>query len=187
MAPERYCYAFEEGDGKNKHLLGGKGAGLCSMTQIGLPVPPGFVITTKANVDYLESGGHFPEGLMDEVHEYLEALEKKTGKGFGNPENPLLVSVRSGSALSMPGMMDTILNLGFNDETVKGFINLTQNDRFVYDAYRRFLQLFGKIGWASRMSISTKFLTRSKKNIMPVWTRNLTPKPWPKSAIGSRT
>ncbi|MBM4287697.1 MAG: pyruvate, phosphate dikinase [Deltaproteobacteria bacterium] len=146
MAPERYCYAFEEGDGKNKHLLGGKGAGLCTMTQIGLPVPPGFVITTKANVDYLESEGKFPEGLMDEVHEYMEALEKKTGKGFGNPENPLLVSVRSGSALSMPGMMDTILNLGLNDETLKGLINLTQNDRFVYDAYRRFLQLFGKIG-----------------------------------------
>ena len=146
MAPERYCYAFEEGDGKNKHLLGGKGAGLCTMTQIGLPVPPGFVITTKANVDFLESGGSFPEGLMDEVHEYMEALEKKTGKGFGNPENPLLISVRSGSALSMPGMMDTILNLGLNDETVKGFIALTQNDRFVYDAYRRFLQLFGKIG-----------------------------------------
>ena len=146
MAPERYCYAFEEGDGKNKHLLGGKGAGLCTMTQIGLPVPPGFVITTKANVDFLESGGSFPEGLMDEVHNYMEALEKKTGKGFGNPENPLLISVRSGSALSMPGMMDTILNLGLNDETVKGFIALTQNDRFVYDAYRRFLQLFGKIG-----------------------------------------
>ena len=146
MAPERYCYAFEEGDGKNKHLLGGKGAGLCTMTQIGLPVPPGFVITTKANVDYLESGGNFPEGLMDEVHEYLEALEKKTGKGFGNPENPLLVSVRSGSALSMPGMMDTILNLGLNDDTAQGMIALTQNERFVYDAYRRFLQLFGKIG-----------------------------------------
>ncbi|HAY23125.1 MAG TPA: pyruvate, phosphate dikinase, partial [Desulfobacterales bacterium] len=146
MAPERYCYAFEEGDGKNKHLLGGKGAGLCTMTQIGLPVPPGFVITTKANVDYLESGGQFPEGLMDEVHEYMEALEKKTDKGFGNPENPLLISVRSGSALSMPGMMDTILNLGLNDETVPGFIKLTQNERFVYDAYRRFLQLFGKIG-----------------------------------------
>ncbi len=146
MAPERYCYAFEEGDGKNKHLLGGKGAGLCTMTQIGLPVPPGFVITTKANVDYLESGGTFPQGLMDEVHGYMEALEKKTGKGFGNPENPLLVSVRSGSALSMPGMMDTILNLGLNDETAKGMIALTQNERFVYDAYRRFLQLFGKIG-----------------------------------------
>ncbi len=143
---KRYCYAFEEGDGTNKKLLGGKGAGLCSMTQIGLPVPPGFVITTEANVDYLEQGEHFPDGLMDEVHEYMEALEKKTGKGFGDPTKPLLVSVRSGSALSMPGMMDTILNLGLNDETVKGLIKLTGDERFVYDAYRRFLQLFGKIG-----------------------------------------
>mgnify|MGYP005839750599 FL=1 len=141
----RYCYAFEEGDGTNKKLLGGKGAGLCSMTQIGLPVPPGFVITTEANVDYLEHN-QFPEGLMDEVHEYMEELEKKTGKGFGDPNKPLLVSVRSGSALSMPGMMDTILNLGLNDETVKGLAALTKNERFVYDAYRRFLQLFGKIG-----------------------------------------
>ncbi|MBM4273307.1 MAG: pyruvate, phosphate dikinase [Deltaproteobacteria bacterium] len=143
---KRYCYAFEEGDGTNKKLLGGKGAGLCSMTQIGLPVPPGFVITTEANIEYLEQGEHFPEGLMDEVHEYMEALEKKTGKGFGDPNKPLLVSVRSGSALSMPGMMDTILNLGLNDETAKGMIALTQNERFVQDAYRRFLQLFGKIG-----------------------------------------
>ncbi|MFZ2086942.1 MAG: pyruvate, phosphate dikinase, partial [Desulfobaccales bacterium] len=142
---KRYCYAFEEGDGINKKLLGGKGAGLCSMTQIGLPVPPGFVITTEANVDYLEHD-KFPEGLMDEVHEYMEALEKKTAKGFGDPAKPLLVSVRSGSALSMPGMMDTILNLGLNDETVKGLIKLTGDERFVYDAYRRFLQLFGKIG-----------------------------------------
>jgi len=144
--PKRYCFAFEEGDGTNKKLLGGKGAGLCTMTQIGLPVPPGFVITTEANVDYLDQGSHFPEGLMDEVHEYMEALEKKTGKGFGDPDKPLLVSVRSGSALSMPGMMDTILNLGLTDETVKGLIVLTKNERFVYDAYRRFLQLFGKIG-----------------------------------------
>ncbi|MFW6126689.1 MAG: pyruvate, phosphate dikinase [Thermodesulfobacteriota bacterium] len=141
----RYCYAFEEGDGTNKKLLGGKGAGLCTMTQIGLPVPPGFVITTEANVDYLEQN-RFPEGLMDEVHEYMEELEKKTGKGFGDPDKPLLVSVRSGSALSMPGMMDTILNLGLNDDTVKGLAALTKNERFVYDAYRRFLQLFGKIG-----------------------------------------
>ncbi|MEJ2672660.1 MAG: pyruvate, phosphate dikinase [Deltaproteobacteria bacterium] len=142
---KRYCYAFEEGDGTNKKLLGGKGAGLCTMTQIGLPVPPGFVITTEANIEYLEEGDHFPAGLMDEVHEYMEALEKKTGKGFGDPANPLLVSVRSGSALSMPGMMDTILNLGLNDETAKGMIALTKNERFVQDAYRRFLQLFGKI------------------------------------------
>jgi pyruvate,orthophosphate dikinase len=145
-ATKRYCYAFEEGDGKNKKLLGGKGAGLCTMTQIGLPVPPGFVITTEANIEYLEGGDKFPNGLMDEVHEFMEALEKKTGKGFGDPSKPLLVSVRSGSALSMPGMMDTILNLGLNDETAKGMISLTKNERFVQDAYRRFLQLFGKIG-----------------------------------------
>jgi pyruvate, orthophosphate dikinase len=143
---KRYCYAFEEGEGTNKKLLGGKGAGLCSMTQIGLPVPPGFVITTEANIEYLEEGDKFPAGLMDEVHQYMEALEKQTGKGFGDPGKPLLVSVRSGSALSMPGMMDTILNLGLNDETVKGMIALTKNERFVQDAYRRFLQLFGKIG-----------------------------------------
>jgi pyruvate,orthophosphate dikinase len=145
-AKRRYCYAFEEGEGTNKKLLGGKGAGLCSMTQIGLPVPPGFVITTEANIEYLEQGDKFPPGLMDEVHQYMEALEQKTGKGFGDPAKPLLVSVRSGSALSMPGMMDTILNLGLNDETVKGMIALTKNERFVQDAYRRFLQLFGKIG-----------------------------------------
>jgi pyruvate, orthophosphate dikinase len=143
---KRYCYAFEEGDGTNKKLLGGKGAGLCTMTQIGLPVPPGFTITTEANVDYFEHGDQFPDNLMNEVHEFMEALEKKTGKGFGDPKNPLLISVRSGSALSMPGMMDTILNLGLNDETVQGMCALTKNERFVYDAYRRFLQLFGKIG-----------------------------------------
>ena len=143
---KRYCYAFEEGDGTNKKLLGGKGAGLCTMTQIGLPVPPGFCITTDANLDYFAQGSQFPEGLMDEVHDYMSALEAKTGKGFGDPAKPLLISVRSGSALSMPGMMDTILNLGLNDETAKGMIELTQNERFVNDAYRRFLQLFGKIG-----------------------------------------
>ncbi|MFH1596326.1 MAG: pyruvate, phosphate dikinase [Pseudomonadota bacterium] len=145
-AKKRYCYAFEEGDGTDKKLLGGKGAGLCTMTQIGLAVPPGFVITTEANLDYFAQGSHFPQGLMDEVHDYMSALEAKTGKGFGDPKNPLLISVRSGSALSMPGMMDTILNLGLSDETAKGMIALTQNERFVNDAYRRFLQLFGKIG-----------------------------------------
>ena len=137
MGKKRYCFAFEEGDGKNKKLLGGKGAGLCAMTQIGLPVPPGLVITTEANVDYFDQGSHFPEGLMDEVHEFMGALENKTGKGFGDPSKPLLVSVRSGSALSMLGMMDTILNLGLNDETVKGLVKLTGDERFVNDAYRR--------------------------------------------------
>jgi pyruvate,orthophosphate dikinase len=145
MARRRYCYAFEEGDGKNKQLLGGKGANLCEMTQIGLPVPPGFVISTEACVEYYTAGERLPEGLMEEVRKHMQALEAKTGKDFGNPANPLLVSVRSGSALSMPGMMDTILNLGLNDDTARGLMALTGNERFVYDAYRRLLQLFGKI------------------------------------------
>jgi pyruvate,orthophosphate dikinase len=146
LAERRYCYAFEEGDGTNKQLLGGKGSGLCTMTQIKLPVPPGFVITTEANLEYFDQGSRMPEGLVDEVHRYMADLEAKTGKKFGDPTNPLLVSVRSGSALSMPGMMDTILNLGLNDETAKGLVGLTKDERFVNDTYRRFLQLFGKIG-----------------------------------------
>jgi pyruvate,orthophosphate dikinase len=112
---------------------------------------------------------------MDEVHEYLEALEKKTGKGFGNPENPLLVSVRSGSALSMPGMMDTILNLGLNDETVKGFIALTQNDR-LFTMPIAFCSFSARSAWAFKMSILTRYLRRSRKNITPMWIPNLTPR-----------
>ncbi|MDD5240405.1 MAG: pyruvate, phosphate dikinase [Sulfuricella sp.] len=144
MSKKKYVYAFEEGDGKNKMLLGGKGANLCEMTQIGLDVPPGFVITTDACLAYLDKN-HLPAGLMDEIRTHITALEKKTGKGFGNAANPLLVSVRSGSAMSMPGMMDTILNLGLNEETLQGLIKLTGNPRFGYDAYRRFIQLYGKI------------------------------------------
>ncbi len=138
-------YAFEEGDGKNKMLLGGKGANLCEMTQIGLNVPPGFVITTEACLAHLDDMEHLPEGVMEEVTEHMAALEKKTGKIFGDPENPLLVSVRSGSAMSMPGMMDTILNLGLNSKTLMGLIEHTSNERFAYDSYRRFIQLFGKV------------------------------------------
>ena len=140
----RYVYSFEEGDGKNRLLLGGKGANLCEMTQIGLNVPPGFTITTDACHAYLEKN-QLPAGLMDEIRSYMTALEKKTGKGFGDSKNPLLISVRSGSAMSMPGMMDTILNLGLNDVSLKGLIGQTGNERFAYDAYRRFIQLFGKI------------------------------------------
>jgi pyruvate,orthophosphate dikinase len=140
----KYVYAFEEGDGKNKHLLGGKGANLCEMTQIGLNVPPGFVITTDACLKYLETKS-LPAGLMEEVGFHLRRLEQKTGKDFGSPTNPLLVSVRSGSAMSMPGMMDTILNLGLNRDTLQGLIQQTRNERFGYDAYRRFIQLFGKV------------------------------------------
>jgi pyruvate,orthophosphate dikinase len=143
---KKWVYAFEEGDGKNKHLLGGKGANLCEMTQIGLNVPPGFVITTEACLSYLaHADRELPEGLMDEVRSHMAALEKKTGKGFGSASDPLLVSVRSGSAMSMPGMMDTILNLGLNQATLAGLIQQTRNERFGYDAYRRFIQLFGKV------------------------------------------
>ncbi|MBW2095617.1 MAG: pyruvate, phosphate dikinase, partial [Deltaproteobacteria bacterium] len=147
MNDKKYVYAFEEGDGKNKKLLGGKGANLCQMTQIGLPVPPGFVITTEACLAYLgqKKKGLTP-ALMEQIREAMVNLEKKTGKGFGDPGDPLLISVRSGAAISMPGMMDTILNLGLNNETVEGLIKQTGNERFVYDAYRRLIQLFGSVG-----------------------------------------
>jgi len=146
MAPKQYVYSFKEGDGKNKRLLGGKGAGLCEMTRIGINVPPGFVITTDACLTYLDSpDNELPAGLMDEVRKHIKALEHATGRTFGDPENPLLVSVRSGSALSMPGMMDTVLNLGLNSNTLQGLIKQTGNRRFAYDAKRRFIQLFGKV------------------------------------------
>ena len=144
MSERKHVFDFEEGDGKNKMLLGGKGANLCEMTQIGLNVPPGFTVSTEACLAYLEKH-QFPAGLMDEIKAHLVALEKKTGKGFGSDDRPLLVSVRSGSAMSMPGMMDTILNLGLNDQSLKGLIKQTQDKRFVYDTYRRFIHLFGKI------------------------------------------
>ena len=140
----KHVYSFAKGDGQNKKLLGGKGANLCEMTQIGINVPPGFVITTEACLDYLDSDG-LPDGLMAEVQEHIAQLEKETGKTFGKGPDPLLVSVRSGSAMSMPGMMDTVLNLGLNEETLSGLIEQTGDARFAYDAYRRFIQLFGKV------------------------------------------
>ena len=144
MKASKFIFEFEQGDGKNKLLLGGKGANLCEMTQIGLNVPPGFTVTTEACLAYLEQN-QLPEGLMDDIKAHMRALEKKTGKGFGSGDNPLLVSVRSGSAMSMPGMMDTILNLGLNPASLAGLIQQTANPRFAWDAYRRFIQLFGKI------------------------------------------
>jgi len=142
----KWVFSFTEGDGKNKKLLGGKGANLCEMTQFGLNVPPGFVITTEACLDFLDStDNELPATVMEQVREQMAAVEKATGKGFGDAKNPLLVSVRSGSALSMPGMMDTILNLGLNSETLQGEIEQTGDARFGYDAYRRFIQLFGKV------------------------------------------
>ncbi len=175
---KKYVFAFEEGDWKNKKLLGGKGASLAQMTQLGLPVPPGFTITTEACRDFyaprkeeidkivkelernpppqvrdelikriwdIINSLDLPEGLMDQVKEYMKKLEEKTGKKFGFPDNPLLVSVRSGAAVSMPGMMDTVLNLGLNDTVTPGLAKLAENEWFAYDAYRRFLAMFGRI------------------------------------------
>ena len=141
---QQWVFAFEDGDGKNKMLLGGKGANLCEMTQIGLNVPPGFTITTEACLAYLEHDA-LPKGAWEEILKNMKDLETKTGKQFGGADNPLLISVRSGSSMSMPGMMDTILNLSLNKTTLQGLIKLTDNPRFGYDAYRRFIQLYGKI------------------------------------------
>jgi pyruvate,orthophosphate dikinase len=137
-------YLFEEGRADMRDLLGGKGANLAEMTTIGLPVPPGFTITTDVCRDYMRRG-RLPDDLMDEVRDKLKVVEQRVGKRFGDPQNPLLVSVRSGAKFSMPGMMDTILNLGLNDETAQGMIRLTKNPRFVYDAYRRFIMMFGDV------------------------------------------
>jgi len=144
MAPEKYVYLFEEGDKDMRDLLGGKGANLAEMTNLGLPVPPGFTITTRACNIYTATG-EFPAGMMDQVCAALRRVEEKTGKGFGDAKNPLLVSVRSGAKFSMPGMMDTVLNLGLNDQTLQGMIALTGNERFVWDSYRRFLMMFSDI------------------------------------------
>jgi pyruvate,orthophosphate dikinase len=145
-APSTYVYSFKNGDGKNKKLLGGKGANLCEMTQIGINVPPGFVISTQACLSYLDTKNQdMPDGLIEQVQQQIKELEQATGKGFGDPNNMLLLSVRSGSAMSMPGMMDTILNLGLNSKTLPGLIKQTGNQRFAWDAYRRFVQLFGKV------------------------------------------
>lgn len=132
-----------EGTAQMKDLLGGKGANLAEMTNIGVPVPPGFTISSEVCKYYYDNNRSYPAELKEQVESSIKELEKVTGKGFGDPRNPLLVSVRSGAAISMPGMMDTILNLGLNDETVKGLAELTNNERFAYDSYRRFLQMFG--------------------------------------------
>jgi len=138
-------YFFNEGNGMNKGLLGGKGAGLAEMTRLGLPVPPGFTITTEICNKYYENNKKLPKNLMSEVKRNIQKIEKKVGKKLGSDKDPLLVSVRSGAAISMPGMMDTILNLGLNDKTVIGLANASKNSRFAWDSYRRFIQLFGKI------------------------------------------
>jgi len=140
----KWVYHFTEGSAKMRDLLGGKGAGAAEMTRAGMPVPPGFTITTEACRAYLANKGKFPPGTWEQALAALKRLERKTGKGLGDPHNPLLVSVRSGAKFSMPGMMDTVLNLGLNEETTKGLAALTNDERFALDARRRFIQMFGK-------------------------------------------
>lgn len=160
----KWVFSFEEGEGKNKKLLGGKGANLCEMTQIGLNVPPGFVITTDACLEYLaDPQRNLSAVVMEQVRQHMGELETKSSKRFGDKNNPLLVSVRSGSAISMPGMMDTILNLGLNQETLPGLIHQTNNERFGYDAYRRFIQLFGQVALGINSKLFDKVLDTVKE------------------------
>ncbi|MCL6639122.1 MAG: pyruvate, phosphate dikinase, partial [Firmicutes bacterium] len=145
MANKKYVYTFSEGRADMKSLLGGKGANLAEMTNIGLPVPPGFTITTEACKEFYLAGRQFPAGMVEEVEEKIAWLEQTLGKKFGDPNGPLLVSVRSGAVISMPGMMDTVLNLGLNDQTVIGLAAGSGNPRWAYDCYRRFIQMFGDV------------------------------------------
>ena len=142
---KQYVFTFEQGNANMRQLLGGKGANLAEMTGLGLPVPPGFTISTEACNNYYENDKTLDEEITAQAMATLEGLEKKTGKGFGDAKNPLLVSVRSGAAVSMPGMMDTVLNLGLTDETARGMAEATQNPRFAYDSYRRFIQMFANV------------------------------------------
>jgi pyruvate,orthophosphate dikinase len=163
MKISKYVYSFEEADGSNKKLFGGKGAGLAEMTRMGFSVPPGFIVTTEACLHYYENKKKLPKGLTEEVQANLKKVEEKTGKKFGSAQNPLFFSVRSGAATSMPGMMDTILNLGLNDKTLEGLIQITSDGRFAYDAYRRFIQLFGKIALGVEEKEFDQILNRTKE------------------------
>src|SRR5687768_4757911 len=141
----KWVYLLTEGNGDMKTLFGGKGAGVSEMIQAGLPVPPGFTITTESCNAYYANERQFPEGMWTQTTLALRRLEEQTGKQFGDAENPLLISVRSGAAISMPGMMDTVLNLGLTDATTEGLASLTGERRFALDAYRRFIAMFGHI------------------------------------------
>ena len=142
---KKYVYSFKEAHGLGKELLGGKGAGLAEMTSIGVPIPPGFTVTTEACTLYYQNHKELPDYLVKEVDNAIKGIEKETGKTFGGEHNPLLVSVRSGARVSMPGMMDTILNLGLNDQTCNALAKETNNERFAYDCYRRFILMFTNI------------------------------------------
>ena len=161
---KKYVYLFSEGNANMRELLGGKGANLAEMTNIGLPVPQGFTITTEACTRYYDDGRQLSPDIQDEILKYVDKLQKMTGKKFGDPENPLLVSVRSGARASMPGMMDTILNLGLNDEVAESLVRMTNNPRFVYDAYRRFIQMFSDVVMELPRDKFEEYLTMMKED-----------------------
>lgn len=145
MAKKKYVYMFSETDATMRNLVGGKGANLGQMTKLGLPIPQGFTVSTEACTEYYNAGEKISEEIVAQIEKAVVELEKITGKKFGNPANPLLISVRSGARVSMPGMMDTILNLGLNEEVVEGLAKITDNPRFAYDSYRRFIQMYSDV------------------------------------------
>ena len=160
----KWVYAFEEGSADMRNLLGGKGANLAEMTNLGLPIPQGFTVTTEACNDYYDKGKKVSDEIKKQIFDALKVLEEKQGKKFGDNSNPLLVSVRSGARASMPGMMDTILNLGLTDVAVKGFAKKTGNERFAYDSYRRFIQMFSDVVMEIPKSKFERVLDEFKEN-----------------------
>ena len=162
--PKKYVYQFDESHGLGKELLGGKGAGLAEMTHIGVPIPQGFTISTEACTLYYDSGKKLPEYLIEEIKNAVHNVEKQSGKNFGGDRNPLLVSVRSGARVSMPGMMDTILNLGLNDKTVEILAKEANNERFAYDSYRRFILMFTNIAKGHPRTAMDKMLEELKES-----------------------
>ena len=155
----KYVYLFSEGNAKMRELLGGKGANLAEMTGLGLPVPQGFTISTEACTQYYEDGQKINDEIQAQIMEYIEKMEAITGKKFGDKENPLLVSVRSGARASMPGMMDTILNLGLNEEVVNVIAEKSNNPRWAWDCYRRFIQMYSDVVMEVGKSTSSSLLT----------------------------
>ena len=170
---KKWVYLFDEIDqaqeyvdgdwGKVRGLLGGKGANLAEMARLGIPVPPGFTVTTEACIAYLDGGGTLPQGMWEQEIEALHRIEAATGKKFGDANNPLLISCRSGAKFSMPGMMDTVLNIGLNDETAKGMVALTGDERFVFDAYRRLVQMFGSVVMGLPDEIFEQVITAARR------------------------
>ena len=171
---KKFVYLFKEADGKNKALFGGKGANLAEMTNLGMPVPQGFTVTTEACTQYYADGRKINDEILSQIEDKLQELEKMTGKKFGDVNNPLLVSVRSGARVSMPGMMDTILNLGLNDKVVEGLSKLTGNPRFAYDSYRRFIQMFSDVVMQQEKSKYERILDKVKEEKGVQYDKDLT-------------